>query len=356
MREQLYNNFAEGQDKVEGIEGLAVAARHTGRGQKRKKVATQNQVIVRWAPTVMQGWVVELAKQKGYHIDDAPEHALQPMTHHEVCNTPNLPAECCCPNAHLPARRIPARTTLAHCSICSRRYHIDCLPLTHRPAGDILEEDVTTGWTCIECNRDQYATKGLPLDIRHYNVHWKPSRESESDLIADKPVVAEMIAAYRLQQAAAANVRSPATPALGELAQAQQGLSALQQQGDYNPDHPQRYNINIGQQYSNIFDMDTSPMNPHADIHPTGRHEVFIREVEMCIDGQLWIKTLACIYTPDGKCRYTLTPERTAILYQQYSPQTKGYAEVEGRYLSPRTVCPHVQVQRWSTDQRSQSH
>ena len=65
---QLYNNFAEGQDKVEGIEGLAVAARHTGRGQKRKKVATQNQVIVRWAPTVMQGWVVELAKQKGYHV------------------------------------------------------------------------------------------------------------------------------------------------------------------------------------------------------------------------------------------------------------------------------------------------
>ena len=135
-----------------------------------------------------------------------------------------------------------------------------------------------------------------------------------------------MIAAYRLQQAAAANDRSPATRALGELAQAQQGLSALQQQGDYYPDHPQRYNINIGQQYSNIFDMDTSPMNPHADIHPTGRHEVYIREVEMCIDGQLWIKTLACIYTPDGKCRYTLTPERTAILYQQYCHSTQGVA------------------------------
>ena len=64
-------------------------------------------------------------------------------------------------------------------------------------------------------------------------------------------------------------------------------------------------------------------MNPHADIHPTGRHEVFIREVEMCIDGQMWIKTLACIYTPDGKCRYTLTPERTAILYQQYCHSTR---------------------------------
>ena len=83
MREQLYSNFAEGQDQVEGIEGLAVAARHTGRGQKRKKVATQNQVIVRWAPTVMQGWVVELAKQKGYHIDDAPGRA------HSTANDPS---------------------------------------------------------------------------------------------------------------------------------------------------------------------------------------------------------------------------------------------------------------------------
>ena len=174
----------------------------------------------------MVGWPSVILTPMGPSLNLTREGTSRPSLRsslslsHEVCNTPNLPTECCCPNAHLPARRIPARTTLAHCSICSRRYHIDCLPLTHRPAREILEEDVTTGWTCIECNRDQYATKGLPLDIRHYNVHWKPSRESESDLIAHNPVVAEMIAAYRLQQAAAANDRSPATPALGELAQA----------------------------------------------------------------------------------------------------------------------------------------
>ena len=105
--EQSYNNFAEGQDLIETIEGVAAAARHTGRGPKRKKVAPQNQVIVRWPPIVMHGWVVELAKQKGYHID----HVLQLMAHHDVCNTPNLPTVCCCPNAHLPARQTPARTT-----------------------------------------------------------------------------------------------------------------------------------------------------------------------------------------------------------------------------------------------------
>jgi hypothetical protein len=30
-------------------------------------------------------------------------------------------------------------------------------------------------------------------------------------------------------------------------------------------------------------------------------------------------KQLACIYTPDGTCRYTLTPERTAILQAHYN-------------------------------------
>ena len=128
-----------------------------------------------------------------------------------------------------------------------------------------------------------------------------------------------MIAAYRLQQAAgAANPQPPAAPPISDLARAQQGLPALQQQGHYYPNHPQRYNINIGQQYTDVFDMETSPMNPHADIYPTGKHEVFTRVVEMCIARQRWDNTLACIYTPDGRCRFTLTPDRTAILYQQY--------------------------------------
>lgn len=319
MREQLYNNYAAETDIIDGIEGLAVAARHKGKGCKRKKVATQNQVIVRWAPTVMQGWMVELAKQKGYQIDDGPEHAPKLLTHQEVCNISNLPTECCCPNTHLPTQSTPADQTLAHCNVCSRRYHVECLPPDQRPWLGTRGQDITAGWTCKECEWKEYAAKGLPPQLGHYQVHWKPSWESENDLVAHNPIVAEMIAAYRQQQAAAAAVPQPAVaPPLSQLAQAQQGLSAMQQQGDYYPDHPQRYNINIGQQYSNMFDMDTTPVNPHTDIHPTGRHEVFTREVEMCIDGQRWIKTLACIYTPDGKCRYTLTPERAAILYKQY--------------------------------------
>jgi ribonuclease HI len=325
MLEQLYNNFAAETDMIDGIEGVGVAARYTGKGRKRKKVANQNQVTVRWAPTVMQGWLVELAKQKGYQVEEDGDHAPRRLTHEEVCNTANLPTECCCPNAHRRAdQRTIEDTTLAHCNVCSRRYHIECLPTDLRPSPITPGQAVSTDWTCKECQRMEYATDGLPPQLGHYTVHWKPSRESENDLIAYNPAVADMITAYRQQQAAAAaHPQPPVAPQLSQLAQAQQELSAMEQQGDYYPNHPQRYNINLGQQYSNMFDMDTSPMNPHADIHPTGRHEVFVREVEMCIDGQRWLKTLACIYTPDGKCRYTLTPARTAILYQQYSHSTR---------------------------------
>jgi ribonuclease HI len=319
MIEQLYNNYAAETDLIEGIEGFAVAARHVGKGKRRKTVTTQNQVIVRWAPTVMQGWMVELAKQKGYQVEDTADHAPKLLTHEEVCNIPNLPIECCCPNAHLPTQNNPANTTLAHCNVCSRRYHVECLHRDNKPNIGLPGQDITAGWTCDECEWRGYATAGLPPQLGHYKVHWKPSRESENDLLAHNPAIANMIATFRQHQAAAAAVpQPPMAPPPSELVQAQQRLSALQQQGDYYPDHPQRYNINIGQQYSNMFDMDTSAMNPHADIHPTGQHEVFIREVEMCIEGQRWNKTLACIYTPDGRCRYTLTPERTAILYKQY--------------------------------------
>ena len=182
MLQQLYNNYAADTDQIEGIEGLAVAAQYTGTGKKRKKVATQNQVIVRWAPTVMQGWLVEMAKQNGYQTDDTAAHAPRLLSHEEICTTPSLPTECCSPNAHRPAEHPPASTTLAHCKICSRRYHIECLPVDQRPCAGTPESHMD--WTCQECARHEYTAHSLPPQLRHYKTYWKPSRESESDLIS----------------------------------------------------------------------------------------------------------------------------------------------------------------------------
>ena len=85
------------------------------------------------------------------------------------------------------------------------------------------------------------------------------------------------------------------------------------------PNHPQRYNITIGQICREKLIIHPDPINPHTDIHPTGKHEVFVRPVHTYIDHKTTTVTLACIYTPDGKCRHTLVPERAAMLYAQYT-------------------------------------
>jgi hypothetical protein len=93
----------------------------------------------------------------------------------------------------------------------------------------------------------------------------------------------------------------------------------MQQQGDYYPHHQQKYDQHFGLEISHMLTIHTTPFNPHTDIHPTGQHEVILREVLMRMEGTTVEKQLACIYTPDGTCRYTLTPERTAILQAQYN-------------------------------------
>jgi hypothetical protein len=62
----------------------------------------------------------------------------------------------------------------------------------------------------------------------------------------------------------------------------------------------------------------TDAIKPHTDIEPTGKHEVYIRHVLMRQDERNIEQELACIYSPDGRCRCTLTMKRAAILYQQY--------------------------------------
>ena len=89
-------------------------------------------------------------------------------------------------------------------------------------------------------------------------------------------------------------------------------------QGDYFPHHCTRYNITIGQDCRNKLQVHTDAINPHTDIEPTGKHEVYVRKILMRINQTNVEEELACIYTPDGQCRFTITVDRAAILYQQY--------------------------------------
>ena len=330
---QLYHNFAEGVDIVAGVDGTQSAAEFMVRGiKRRRRIASQKQIIIRWEPTIMQGWMIEIAKIMGYAVQSAT-----PVSNQQAGEASGLVTECCGPNSHITEPE--EDDDLISCNICARRYHIGCLPLQEHPhklapAGmeetgsisvcehNVTEEKNYVHWTCKECRAKAYTIETLPVDLKHYQVHWQPQAECEADLCERNPALAQMVADYRTnraQQAREEEIAQAHPPRRNNaLAQEQEQLTPMQKQGDYFPLHPQRYNIRLGEEWSSKFAIETNPINPHADIYPTGKHEVYSRELEMRIDGVNWYKNLACIYTPDGRCRFTLTTARAATLYHQY--------------------------------------
>ena len=94
---QLYHNFAEGVDIVAGVEGTQSAAEFMGRGiKRRRRTASQKQIIIRWEPTIMQGWMIEIAKIMGYAVQSAT-----PVSNQQVGEASGLVTECCGPNSHI---------------------------------------------------------------------------------------------------------------------------------------------------------------------------------------------------------------------------------------------------------------
>jgi ribonuclease HI len=302
---QLYHNYAAEKDLVARIEAKTQASDFKGKGKKRRKTAHQEQYVVHWEPSILQGWTIQIAKSMGYQVQEAI-----PLKENEMGSDMKPPYECCTPNAHRCKSAHDKHELGMRCQVCHRWYHKKCM----QKLAQITTHTDTNAWTCTECTTNNYTAEHLPPDLNLYKVTWQPSNEPKHS-IGQNPLLARMLAQLEEQRS---QPISKEAHERNQLADAQKQLNSMQKQGDYFPNHPQRYSINLGQEYSNKYKIFTSPINPHTDIHPTGRHEVFIRDVDMRIEGQDWTKTLACIYTPDGKCHHTLTVERAAILYQQY--------------------------------------
>lgn len=318
--EQLYIRYAEHADQIEEIVGTATAASHDVKGRKWVTTAKQDQVVVKWKPTLMQGWVAAIAKEAlGYKVVSAREATQDEITDEAL----NSVHECCNP---LPTRQRKELqdTTAILCNTCHRSYHLECL--TTPESRDEAQEaiDAEAEWKCSECTTHGWTATTVPKELTHLMITWEDSLEAKENLMDASETWEPAWQAYQQKTAAAVEHKpSPSTNpkcgALGRLGQVQHDLSPMQQQGDYYPEHSTRYNITIGQACRNNLVLHTEPMNPHTDIQPTGRHEVFIRTVHMRVDGRNATNELACIYTPEGRCKYTLTVPRAALLYHQYN-------------------------------------
>jgi hypothetical protein len=93
----------------------------------------------------------------------------------------------------------------------------------------------------------------------------------------------------------------------------------LKEQGDAYPSHDQRYDITMGQVQRRLLITETMPQDPHTDILPTGKHEVFVRKIERGPADDIKDIHRACVYTPDGRCRYMLHVDRAAQLWHRFS-------------------------------------
>ena len=318
--EQLYLRYAEHVDQVDELVGTAVAASHRVKRRKWVTTAKQDQVVVSWKPTIMQGWVASIAKDiLGYKVASA-----RVATEKEIMDPDHNPIYECCNPHHTTQRRALEDTTAIVCDTCLRGYHVECLPHENQTHAQHAIS-MATEWTCTECSTHNWTAETKPKEITHYIITWEDSYEVKEGLLRQPEAWAPAWEAHlhktQLADAASGHPTAPGhicPKPRGKLATAQAGLTSMQQQGDYYPDHPTRYDITIGQSCREKLIIHPHPMNPHTDIEPTGQHEVYLRDVHMRIDGRNATHPLACIYTPDGRCKHTLTVERAALLHHQY--------------------------------------
>jgi hypothetical protein len=243
--QQLYHNYAHHADEIAGFKALNKAAAFAmdPDTKRRKQTAVQDQVIVQWHHSLLQGWQIQIAKRMAYSV--APDPPPRLATAEEVRAHQDLATECYGPNLHVPdsaseeEEQQPTTSYPLHCVVCNRRYHAECVPIAYRR--------VCRGepWTCQECITNQYTPATLPADLRYYTVHWLPSSEPLQKYKEDPdlaPLVAEFLAQHEArQEAQASRVEAPGSQATinhSSLAKEQRLLPQMQQQGDYYPHHP----------------------------------------------------------------------------------------------------------------------
>jgi hypothetical protein len=80
--------------------------------------------------------------------------------------------------------------------------------------------------------------------------------------------------------------------------------------------------------------IETDPINPHCDRHPTGKHKIAIRTIDMWVneDSPPRQTRLACITGPDGKTIGHLLPHRLAHLRSRYdAARSDGWPQLLGK-------------------------
>jgi exonuclease III/ribonuclease HI len=337
---ELYTMYSHTDDVILEVVGLSTATKHAGKGKKFHRVGESCvQAVVKWAPSIQPAWLASVAQYLRYKIKHAPES----LHNEEMCNSEiHRPCEHC-------KERVSADAgDVLTCTVCSRVYHQACIPrMSSRKRGRVDNEDTEPAYTCKECRDKQQSTPNLPEDLKMVKLEWQEAPEPLSK-------VDELgVPAARQQLRQLLDQREDSKPYdarhTQHIQRNQHGPWATANgKGDNEDTAPlnaaalpadRLYDITIGQQCRKQLVIHPDPINPHADVHPTGRYEVSVRPITQYqrdpsagyASGEHVEQVMACIYQPDGKCTHMTRPEVAAHLHQRYLYMQEQHPEVMKR-------------------------
>jgi ribonuclease HI len=286
----LIDQYSPQPESIVGVDtgGFAQATSRTPDG-----CSTQRQVCVTWAESIQPGYILDVFKLFKYRLAALPEH-LQPDD--PALQGIQWPCEICT------QRNTEADTVT--CEVCHRRYHLACIPGATPDHG--------TSYTCRQCSRAGWTAGELPNALKLYKAKWQDSYESE-----------EVVRTAGTAEAIAQLLPMTHNPAQQQATARADDATTIPAAAAANPTPPNDsvYNITVGQARRRKLVVHTLPINPHADIEPTGSQEVFVRPVrhKEGPDGAACChRELACVYHADGRCEHMLCPATAAVLRQRY--------------------------------------
>eukprot|EP00882_Tetradesmus_deserticola_P000535 GHRQ01000587.1.p1 GENE.GHRQ01000587.1~~GHRQ01000587.1.p1 ORF type:complete len:2327 (+),score=302.27 GHRQ01000587.1:5202-12182(+) len=284
--------------------GFAKATISTPQGR-----STQAQVLVKWDESVQFKYVLDIYKLFTYRTA-APPVRIQPDDPALSCI--QWPCEIC-------TQRNTATDSVT-CKVCHRRYHTQCITGT--------KPEPEQHYKCRQCSTQRWTAKTLPPELWLYKATWKDTYEGEQVVMTAG--TADAIAQL---QSMTAPTRHQATAAVSGTPNPQPAAASARAM----PPADTVYDITIGQARRRKLVVHTLPINPHADIEPTGAQEVVLRHVR-CREGPEGAacchKELACIYHADGRCEHMLDPATAAALHQRYQHMQSKHTKFMRRLKS----------------------
>eukprot|EP00775_Hariotina_reticulata_P002296 gene2296-biopygen3834 len=176
-------------------------------------------------------------------------------------------------------------------------------------------EECTTGYSSQDRENGPTTEATLHSDLYLYVVDWKPRCEALERVTAVGTTTAKAQLAQLLAQQTAAARRPP--PPRQSVPNAARTVSPCYPTG-------RLYDITIGQHKRKQLVIHPLPINPHADIHATGKRELTIRQIPQhnaspqdLLTTASWPER-ACLHHVDGRCTHLLDVATAAQLRARY--------------------------------------